>query len=137
MARLKKSWIDNLSISKSQEMQEWVFKYHLPSYPEAEIGTLEITRKNYTVARAYLDKRLRNHGLGRLLYEIALHDLGKLSTQYLDASDMAQRTWKSLIRDYRYETDFWSGTLTCSIPKKLRLSANTLLNNWRKSLTIS
>lgn len=113
-------------------MQEWVYRYELDSFPAAEPGVLEVTRKNNLVARAYLDERLRNKGLGILLYEIALHDLGSLSTQYLDASEQAQRVWQSMIKNYRYETDFWSGVLTCTLPEKLRINPETLLLQWKQ-----
>ena len=132
MARLRKAWIRSLTVSKNLELQECVYKYELPSFPEAEIGVLEITRKNGIIARAYLDQRLRKHGLGMLLYEIALHDTGSISTQYLDASEMAQRVWHSLIKNYRYKEDFWTGILTCTVPKKLRLTTDDLLSQWKQ-----
>ena len=54
----------------------------------------------------------RTRGLGRLLYKEILKRKGKMSTLYSSASPEAQRVWRSLIRDYKYETDFFTGRLT-------------------------
>jgi len=76
------------------------------------IGSLTLEENDYhMVENAWLDEKFRRRGLGREMYEHALKELGCISTTFHEASGMAQRVWKSLIRDYPHDPDFWAQRL--------------------------
>lgn len=77
------------------------------------IGDLVITNKSpYFVEGAEIDEYFVRRGLGTLLYQHALNQLGSLTTNYPRASAAAQGLWKSLTRIHRFKTDFFTGELT-------------------------
>lgn len=77
------------------------------------IGDLLITNKPpYFVEGAEIDKHFVRRGLGTLLYQHALNQLGSLTTNYPSASVAARGLWKSLTRIHRFKTDFFAGELT-------------------------
>ena len=85
------------------------------------IGSLEVDPNDYIyVEGVELEDRFRGRGLGRMLYEYALCHYGRISTRYSSASEEARRVWLSLIRDYHFETDFFSGRLTVYNRKRRR-----------------
>lgn len=74
------------------------------------IGDLQIT--DGFVDSSNITFRFRGRGLGKLLYETALNDLGSLTTRYHHISDEAKRVWQGMCRRHTHETDYWDGRLT-------------------------
>lgn len=64
------------------------------------------------VEESNVEEKFQGKGLGKLLYTTALKECKSLTTRYHNASEEAQRVWKSLIRHRRHEMDFMKGTLT-------------------------
>ena len=64
------------------------------------------------VMESYIHEPMRNRGLGKLLYITALDNFKSLSTKYHDHSDCARNVWLSLMKEFKYTTDFLSGILT-------------------------
>lgn len=86
---------------------------------EEPVGTLsvdvnkKVNGKRYNIVRyADLDICLQRKGYGKLLYQTALFHLGSLSTYYHEASDKAKRVWKSLIKSFSSDENFFEQILT-------------------------
>lgn len=78
------------------------------------VGTLSVAKcggKNY-VEESDLEDVFQGRGLGKKLYLMALERCGSITTYYHEANQQAQYVWKSLIKKYRYDTDFFKGILT-------------------------
>ena len=57
------------------------------------------------------DKRLRNKGLGKNMYQSILSKRGLIRTDFYECSSDARRVWKSLCKTKTHKDDFWTGTL--------------------------
>jgi len=86
---------------------------------EEPMGTLSIDAnkkvngKLYNIVRyADLDISLHRKGYGKILYQTALFHLGSISTYYHDASDKAKRVWKSLMKSFYSNENFFEQILT-------------------------
>jgi len=86
---------------------------------EEPMGTLSIdvnkkvNGKLYNIVRyADLDTSLHRKGYGKLLYQTALFHLGCISTYYHEASDKAKRVWKSLMKSFSSNENFFEQILT-------------------------
>ena len=123
LKRLPPHWRKRVIVSLIEEKSESFVVFDLlfingktPKGFKRHIGQLSIDTDHpdyyYVVESGIFDERLKHKGMGKLMYTTALQYLGRLSTRYHDASDEAQRVWKSLARDYEHETDFWKNTLT-------------------------
>jgi hypothetical protein len=84
------------------------------------IGEIVVDRdENCFVESARIDQaRMRRRGLGKMMYSKAIETLGMISTDYHNASTDAQRVWRSLIRDFVYEADYFNPHLTVYNVKK-------------------
>ena len=49
---------------------------------------------------------------GKILYQTALFHLGSISTYYHEASDKAKRVWKSLMKSFSFNENFFEQILT-------------------------
>ncbi len=81
---------------------------------DTEIGKLEVDigrEHKFLVISSHIDLTYRNNGFGKMLYERALKKLGKLKTQFYEASHEAQRVWVSLAKKYKHRKSFFEGTL--------------------------
>lgn len=84
---------------------------------KSRAGTITVTTDKKAddylfVINSNIEKRFRCKGFGKLLYKHAIKTLGKLKTNYYEASDDAQNVWKSLVKEYRHKKDFFEGHLT-------------------------
>ena len=102
-------------VTKNDRRENVNFILHrINKYRDTEIGNLEIdmTQEKYFVVSAHVNDTYRGNGFGKVLYEYAIKDLGKLKTHYYDASDEAQWVWMSLHKKYKSRKNFFNGTLT-------------------------
>lgn len=90
-----------------------IVEYHLYLI-DKKIGYIgiDLNSKYHYVSVSNLEKKYRNKGYGKLLYETALKENKFISTYYSKSSDSARRVWHSLIKKYKYNTDFFRDTLT-------------------------
>ena len=88
------------------------------------IGYIKIKKdKNkYWIDESDVWKELQGRGLGKTLYLMALERCGSITTQYHHASEQAQYVWKSLMKKYKFKTDFFKGTLTVWNKEKTAVS---------------
>jgi predicted GNAT family acetyltransferase len=80
---------------------------------KTHLGYLTVLKKNkiYFVKVVHIEKIIRGHGCGMMLYENAIQDLGHLATKYHDASESAQNVWKKLINKYKTKFYFFDGII--------------------------
>lgn len=116
--RLPWNWRDRIEIIDDDDCSSsiiFIIQFKEDQSPDGFgrlIGSLSIEGdKPHMIENAWLDEKFRGRGLGRELYEHALIKLGIISTTFHEASGMAQRVWKSLIRDYKYDPNFWEQKL--------------------------
>lgn len=82
-------------------------------HENVEIGNISVfkNRVGVYVNTVFVKTSYRGKGFGYQLYEFVLKEHGCLSTFYFSASDDAKRVWKSLVKKYKFETDFFNETL--------------------------
>lgn len=87
---------------------------HVLRHKDKDIGyiNVDITNRLNFVTVANIQKSYRGKGYGKKMYEHALAYHGRLSSRYHSASSDAQYVWKSLIRKYKYTTDFFQNRVT-------------------------
>lgn len=112
------NWRDRLEITFEEDHCNYNFYLQFKDGKEIkgfdkEIGTLSVEKEDpYFVSVVEVDEHFRGRGQGKRLYLAAIEKLGKLSTNYHDASSLAQRVWRSLAKLLDSEKDFWEGRLT-------------------------
>ena len=115
---LPRNWREYLIVVKTKypaHETEYVlrFKDEL-NLKNPEIGYLNVVKKgkyNFVKVVSVIPS-MQGKGCGSMLYEYAINDLSSLSTNYHDASSLAQRVWKRLIKKYRHTDEFFTGVLT-------------------------
>lgn len=75
------------------------------------VGCVGINKNNY-ITVSNINKKYRGRGYGKLLYETILKERKEINTKYNSISNDAQNVWKSLIKKYKYNTDFFNDILT-------------------------
>lgn len=116
--RLPWNWRKRIEIRFKEDDCNYTFFIQFKNKQEIEgfekkIGVLTVDKEEpYIVSVADIDEDFRRKGLGKQLYIKAIKKLGKLSTNYHEASSLAKYVWKSLANEYEHEFDFWEGILT-------------------------
>ena len=125
--KLPKNWRQHLSIEKtvySKTEIEYTLKLTLPHKVQPIIaGYIYIIKKrSYNFVKVVsVIPALRGKGCGTMLYEYVIAELKSLSTHYHEASSLAQRVWRKLVKKYNYTGNFFTGVLTVydkSVDKK-------------------
>jgi hypothetical protein len=136
--RLPNNWRDRIELVIMEDSAtEWSFTLQFkqgetPRGFKKIIGTLDVTLKHggkhYFVDSMFLEAHFHNRKLGLLLYETAIKHLGSLTSCYWEASVKAKRAWKSIVRRYDWECDFFGGFLTVfnRNPRKSKRAYETL-----------
>lgn len=120
--KLPKNWRSHLHIIKNQHKNEieYVLQLTLSEKPNPiDVGYIYVVprQKNYFVKVVSVIPQLRGKGCGSMLYEHAISELGTLSTNYHEASSLAQKVWQRLVKKYYHTGDFFSGVLTVFFKK--------------------
>lgn len=116
--KLPKNWKSLLKIIKNQHSKkevEYVLQLSLPKKSNPiDVGYIYVIQQPAcnVVKVVSVIPQLRGNGCGSMLYEHAINELGSLSTNYHDASSLAQKVWKRLVKKYYHTGDFFSGVLT-------------------------
>lgn len=110
--KLPKNWRTQLIIEEYRYSRKEL-EYRL-KLKDKDIGYLSVLKKGkyFFVKVVSVIPEMRGKGCGSMLYEHAINQLGKLSTNYHAASSLAQRVWIRLIKKYEHTDEFFTGILT-------------------------
>lgn len=121
--RLPANWRDRIEILQQDTRYgetEFVLIFKKGRTPRGfgrHIGILTVDNDPpHYICECQIRSHFCRRRLGTLLYVRALTQFKSLTTDFHSASPNAQALWKSLIRKYRYKTDFFKGELTIWSP---------------------
>jgi len=133
--RLPRNWRQNIEfvVSKDDgpdgEVLTIEIRFKAGKKPKGfgqDIGEITVYVANPCfIERSSIKEKMQHRGLGKELYMEACKELGKISTKYHEASEKAQRLWKSLIKEYKHELDFFDQRITL-YPRKKRKKKNEI-----------
>ena len=116
--RLPSNWRKRLEleVKENDKHLELILKFAVGKTPKgfrSRVGyiVVDVDHPHY-IESSYIDSYFRGRGLGSMLYKEVLHKYGSISTAYHSASLEAQKVWKSLMVNHKYQTDFFTGRLT-------------------------
>lgn len=130
MRRLPWNWRQRIEIVLSPDPLDGTISFILQwmegkrpfrSPRDRRIGFLVIDPKGH-ICESLVDDRFQRRGLGSMVYRHALKHFGQLTTEWHDHSRDARYVWDSLIAEYQYKTNFFSGRLTVYNRRRRRTS---------------
>lgn len=109
--KLPPNWKTRLTVVKSKKNHYWgddVIKFNLvfdkkPKGYSKQQGHLVLEQKTpYLVRSGWVSRQFHHRSMGYTLYTHALKKLGKLSTEYNEASKQAQKLWRRLMNEFEH-----------------------------------
>jgi len=116
--RFPKNWREDLIIRarKTQDNVLYTMTFKKGTAPkgyDGEIGTLEVERdKAHIVDGPNIESKLQRLGLGTMMYERAIRDLGYITTDWTNTTPAGRAAWRSLTRRFPYAIDMDDQHLT-------------------------
>jgi len=117
-ARLPKDWKDRIELAYENECDKIIYylmfkKTKIPKGFNREIGDLAVeTNGLHIVEGPNIVKCMQRRGLGTMLYERAIRDLGFISVEWSDVTVPGKHAWRSLTTRWPFSLDLSDGVIT-------------------------